>query len=179
MSMCCSVPARWILQPRKFLPRSQSRRDSLTSSATRSPGSPSTISRAPFLELLPLRFAADDGCALRLDGEPGAVPTHWPQSQLTAGPAYFDDFVLDVVVIPAQKTRDLLDREGARACRPARPAPHPTIPSSRPAVRRPRRPPADRGSRCRSGARPSDTRPLQPQLQAGQASTRDVLKCGL
>src|ERR1700731_3827783 len=26
---------------------------------------------------------------------------------------------------------------------------------------------------------PSDTRPLQPQLQAGQASTRDVLKCAL
>ena len=46
-------------------------------------------------------------------GEPGAVPTRWPQSQLTAGPAYFDDFVLDVVVIPAQKTRDLLDREAA------------------------------------------------------------------
>ena len=86
-------------------------------------------------------------------GEPGAVPTRWPQSQLTAGPAYFDDFVLDVVVIPAQKTRDLLDREAAHE--------HvaqlvqlriPTIPSSRPAVRRPRRPPADRGSRCRSGA---------------------------
>ena len=33
--------------------------------------------------------------------------------RLTAGPAYFDDFVLDVVVIPAQKTRDLLDREAA------------------------------------------------------------------
>ena len=86
-------------------------------------------------------------------GEPGAVPTRWPQSQLTAGPAYFDDFVLNVVVIPAQKTRDLLDREAAHE--------HvaqlvqlriPTIPSSRPAVRRPRRPPADRGSRCRSGA---------------------------
>jgi hypothetical protein len=30
-----------------------------------------------------------------------------------------------------------------------------------------------------SRLRPSDTRPLQPQLQAGQASTRDVLKCGL
>jgi len=30
-----------------------------------------------------------------------------------------------------------------------------------------------------SRLRPSDTRPLQPQLQAGQASTRDVLKCAL
>jgi hypothetical protein len=30
-----------------------------------------------------------------------------------------------------------------------------------------------------SRLRPSDTRPLQPQLQAGQASTGDVLKCAL
>jgi hypothetical protein len=41
------------------------------------------------------------------------VSTRWPQSRLTACLAYFYDFVLDVVVIPAQKTRDLLDREAA------------------------------------------------------------------
>jgi hypothetical protein len=35
------------------------------------------------------------------------------EAALAAGPSYLDDLVLDIAVIPAQKTRDLLYREAA------------------------------------------------------------------
>jgi hypothetical protein len=84
-----------------------------------------------------------------------------PRARLTAGPAYFDDLVLDIAVIPAQKSRDLLHRKAAHehvaklGQLRIRPFPCGVSP---PTVRRQRRCPVDRASRYQSGARARSVR---------------------